>query len=160
VCLGAGLLLAAGEAAAWVIARPIGRDVARAVTALEAARIVVARLEAFRAALAPDAPDLVPMACRIDQATARIRQRLAEADAAVGTCVALRDARTRTGRLAAMGAEGRCIAAAADALDSAAHLLRWIEACPWSPARPEAVLRLREELDVAERLVSGPVDGA
>jgi hypothetical protein len=157
VCLGAGLLLAASEVAAWAIARPIGRDVARAVAALEAARIMVARLEALRVPVEPDTSELVPMARRIDQATTRIRQRLTEADASVCASAALRDARTRTGRLAAMGAEARTIAASADALDSAAHLLRWIEACPWSAARPAAVLRLRAELVSAERLVSGPV---
>ena len=42
--LGAALVMAAGEAVAWLLARPVGRDLARATASLEHARVAVARL--------------------------------------------------------------------------------------------------------------------
>ena len=42
--LGAALVMAAGEGVAWLLARPVGRDLARAAASLEHARLAVARI--------------------------------------------------------------------------------------------------------------------
>jgi hypothetical protein len=149
--LGAALVMAAGEALAWLLARPVGRDLARAAASLELARIAVARI---RPILAADDVDLAPYAARIDHATGDLERRLADADAAVVSHGAVSEPAHRASRLGMLRAEGRGIAAAAEALDAVAHLLRWIAACPWSPLRAEAVTRLSRDLAAAERLAS------
>jgi hypothetical protein len=149
--LGAALVMAAGEALAWLLARPVGRDLARAAASLERARVAVARI---RPILAADDVDLAPYTARIDRATGDLERRLAEADAAVVAYGALSQPATEAARLGVLLAEGRAIAAAAEALDAVAHLLRWIAACPWSPLRAEAVTRLSRDLAAAERLAA------
>ena len=59
--LGAALAMAAGEALAWLLARPVGRDVARAAASLERARVAVARIGPIVVA---DDVDLAPYATR------------------------------------------------------------------------------------------------
>jgi hypothetical protein len=150
--LGAALLMAAGEAIAWLLARPVGRDLARVTASLEHARLTVARI---RPIVASDDVDLAPYAARIERATGALERRLAGAETAVVTWGAQPDPARRASRLGLLGAEGRTITAAAEQLDAVSHLLRWISACPWSPARPEALTRLSRDLGAAERLAAG-----
>ena len=151
--LGAALVMAAGEAVAWLLARPVGRDLARAAASLERARVAVARI---RPIVVADDVDLAPYAARIARATGDLERWLADADAAIVACGALPKPATRASRLGLLRAEGRAIAAAAEALDAVSHLLRWIAACPWSPLRPEAITRLSRDLAAAERLAASP----
>jgi hypothetical protein len=150
--LGAALVMAAGEAVAWLLAWPVGRDLARATASFEHARVTVARL---RPNVATDDPELAPYSARIERATGDLERRLAGADAAVVAWAAQTDPARRASRLGLLGTEGHAIAAAAEQLDAASHLLRWIAACPWSPARPEALTRLSRDLGAAERLAAG-----
>ena len=150
--LGAALVMAAGEAVAWLLARPVGRDLARAAASLEHARVAVARL---RPIVPADDVDLAPYTARIERATGDLERRLAGADAAVVAWGAQPDPARRASRLGLLHAEGQAIAAAAEALDAVSHLLRWIAACPWSPVRPEALTRLSRDLGAAERLLTG-----
>ncbi len=149
---GAALVMAAGEAIAWLLARPVGRDLARAAAALEHARVAVARIRPIAAA---DDAGLAPYAARIERATGDLKRRLAGADAAVVAWGAQTDPARRASRLDLLRAEGRAIAAAAETLDAVSQLLRWIAACPWSPVRPEALTRLSRDLNAAERLAAG-----
>jgi hypothetical protein len=151
--LGAAFVMAAGEAIAWLLARPVGRDLARAAASLERARVAVARI---RPILLPDDVDLAPYGARIERATGDLERRLADGDAAIVAYGTLPDPATRASRLGLLRAEGRAIAAAAEAYDAQSHLLRWIAACPWSPLRPEALTRLSRDLAAAERLAAGP----
>ena len=150
--LGAALVMAAGEAVAWLLARPVGRDLARAAAALEHARVAVARVRPISGS---DDVDLAPYAARIERATADLERRLADADAAVVAWGAQPDPARRASRLGLLRAEGRAIATAAEALDAVSHLLRWIAACPWSPIRHESLTRLSRDLSAAERLAAG-----
>jgi hypothetical protein len=149
--LGAALVMAAGEALAWLLAIPVGRDVARAAASLEGARVAVGRIHAIPA---PDDADLHPSIARIDRAADRLRRWLADADAGLVTWATLPDPATRASRLGLLREEGRRIVAAAEALDAVSALVRWIEMCPWSPLRPDALERLPRELTAAERLVA------
>lgn len=157
LCLGAALLSTAAEVTAWAMARPVGRAAARAATALETAHGMIHRLQA---APPPEDAELLPVARRIDQAITHLAHRLRDADGTLLTMATLPDAETRASRLELLRDEARRITAAADALDGTAHLLRWIEACPWSPTRPDALGRLRTDLDAVERLISAPADRA
>jgi hypothetical protein len=150
--LAAALAMAAGEAVAWLLARPLGRDLARAATSLERARVAVARLRPMGAA---DDIALAPHAGRIERAIGDLERRLADADRAIVACGALPEPATRASRLDLLREEGRAVAAAAEALDAVSHLFRWIGACPWSPIRAEALTRLSRDLAAAERLVAG-----
>lgn len=152
--LGAALVMAAGEAVAWLLARPVGRDLARAAASLERARVAVARIGPIAVA---DDVDLAPYAARIERATGDLAVWIADADAAIIACGAMPDPTTRASRFRLLQAEGRAIEAAAEAFDAQSHLLRWIAACPWSPLRPEALTRLSRDLAAAERLVAEPV---
>ena len=125
---------------------------ARATASLERARVAVARI---RPIVVADDVDVAPYAGRIERATGDLEQRLAAADAAIVACGALPDPALRASRLGLQRAEGRAIAAAAEALDALSHLLRWIAACPWSPVRAEALTRLSRDLTAAERLAAG-----
>lgn len=158
--LSLAVALAAGvaEAVAWMMARPVGRAAARAAEALEMARSMTHRLDGVLAAGAPAETDLVPIARRIEQANGHLVHRLRDADASLLGYATLPDPDTRTSRLELLRTEARTIAAAADALDGTAHLLRWIEACPWSPTRPDALGRLRTDLDGVERLIAAPAE--
>jgi hypothetical protein len=144
--------MAAVEVVAWLLARPVGRDLARAAASLEHARVAVTRL---RPVVHSDDLDLAPYAARIERATGNLERRLADADAAAVAWGTQPDPARRASRLGLLRAEGRVIAAAAEQLDAVSHLLRWIAACPWSPARPEALARLCRDLGAAERLVTG-----
>jgi len=150
--LGAALVMAAGEAIAWLLARPVGRDLARVTASLEHARLAVARVRPVTAA---DDVDLAPYAERVERATDDLERRLVAAEAAVVARGTQPDPARRASRLALLRTEARAIAAAAEQLDAVSHLLRWISACPWSPARPEALSRLCRDLDAAERLAAG-----
>jgi hypothetical protein len=152
--LGAALVMAAGEALAWLLAIPVGRDVARAAASLEGARVAVGRIHAIPA---PDDADLHPSIARIDRSADRLRRWLADADAGLVTWATLPDPATRASRLGLLREEGRRIVAAAEALDAVSALVRWIEMCPWSPLRPDALERLPRELAAAERLVADRV---
>ena len=151
--LGAALAMAAGEALAWLLARPVGRDLARAAASLERARVAVARIGPIVVA---DDVDLAPYATRIERATGDLVRWLTDADAAIIACGAMLDPATRASRCRLLRAEGRAIEAAAEAFDAQSHLLRWIAACPWSPLRPEALTRLSRDLSAAERLAAEP----
>ena len=105
--------------------------------------------------MAADDVDLAPYAARIARATGDLERRLVDADAAVVSYGALSEPAPRASRLGLLRAEGRAIAAAAEALDAVSHHLRWIAACPWSPLRAEAVTRLSRDLAAAERLAAG-----
>ena len=69
--LGAALVMAAGEAFAWLLARPVGRDLARAAASLERARVAVARI---RPIVAADDVDLAPYAARIERSTGDLEE--------------------------------------------------------------------------------------
>jgi len=149
---GAALLLASGEAIAWLLARRLGRDLARATASLEHARVAIARL---RPIVPADDVELAPYATRIERATGDLERRLVAADAAVVTCAAQPDPARRASRLGLLRTEGQAIAAAAELLDAVSHHFRWVVACPWSPARPEALTSLSRDLGAAERLAAG-----
>jgi hypothetical protein len=152
--LGAALVMTAGEALAWMLAIPVGRDVARAAASLESARVAVGRIHAIPA---PGDASLAPYIARIDRSTDLLKRWLEDADAGVVAWATLPDPTTRSSRLGLLREEGRRIAAAADALDAVSGLVRWIEMCPWSPLRPDALERLPRELAAAERLVADRV---
>ena len=151
--LGAALVMAAGEAVAWLLARPVGRDLARAAASLDRARVAIARI---RPIVVADDVDLAPYAARIERAAGDLERWLTDADAAVFACGAMPDPATRLSRFELLRAEGRAITTAAEAFDAQAQLLRWIAACPWSPLRPEALTRLSRDLAAAERLAADP----
>ncbi len=153
VCLVTALASAASELLAWAMARPVGRAEARAATALETAGALTHRLT--RIVDTTDA-QLTEPARRVDLAITHLQHRLDEVDRALVAMAALPDPSTRISRLELVRAEARGIATAADGLDGATHLLRWIEACPWSPTRPEALARLKADLEAVERLISDP----
>ncbi len=102
--LGAALVMAAGEALAWLLAIPVGRDVARAAASLEGARVAVGRIHAIPA---PDDADLHPSIARIDRSADRLRRWLADADAGLVTWATLPDPATRASRLGLLREEGR-----------------------------------------------------
>jgi hypothetical protein len=149
--LGAALVMTAGEALAWMLAIPVGRDVARAAASLESARVAVGRIHAIPA---PDDAALVPYIARIDRSAERLRRWLADADAGIVAWANLPDPATRASRLGLLREEGHRIVAAAEALDAVSGLVRWLEMCPWSPLRPDAFERLPRELTAAEHLVT------
>lgn len=152
----AALLVGAAELVAWLVARPVGRTVARASCVLEDARATVERLVPVHL-LPEDDAELQLAARRVDRAITRVIARLADADAALMTFARIPDPVTRDGRMDLLRDEARAILIAAEAVDATAHLLRWIEACPWSAARPDALKLLRTDLAAAERLLA---DGA
>ncbi len=151
--LGAALAIAAGEVVAWLLARPVGRDLARAAASLELARVAIARI---RPIVVVGDIDLAPYAARIERATGDLETWLSAVDDAIVACGAMPDPAPRASRLGLLRAEGRAITAVAEAYDAQSHLLRWIVACPWSPLRPEALSRLSRDLAAAERLAAGP----
>jgi hypothetical protein len=153
LCLLAALVVGASEAVAWLLSRPIGWTLARSACALEDARAAVERLAPVH--LGPEAdPELRLAATRVNRAVTTVIARLADADAAIVAYARITDPETREGRLELLRQEARSIHDAADAVDSTAHLLRWIEACPWSAARPDALTLLRTDLATAERLLT------
>jgi hypothetical protein len=151
--LGSALVMATAEAVAWLLALPVGRDLARAAASLERARVAVTRI---RPIVVTDDVDLAPYAARIERATGGLERWLADVDAAIFACGAMPGPATRASRLGLLRAEGQAIVAAAEAFDAQSHLLRWIAACPWSPLRPEALTRLSRDLAAAERLAAEP----
>jgi hypothetical protein len=152
----AAILVGTMELVAWLLARPVGRSVARATSVLEDARATVERLVPVHLVPEDDA-ELQLAARRVDRAIARIIARLAGADTALTVFARIPDPVTRDGRMDLLRDEARAILIAAEAVDATAHLLRWIEACPWSAARPDALSLLRTDLAAAERLLA---DGA
>lgn len=152
--LGATLVMVAGESLAWLMARPVGRDIARAEVSLEHARVAVSRV---RAVPAPRDADLAPYVARIERAAERLDRWLAEADARVVAWATLQDPSCRASRFGLLRDEGQAIVTAAEALDGVSRLLGWIAMCPWSPEHATALARLPRDLAAAERLVS---DGA
>jgi hypothetical protein len=149
----AALVMAAGETVAWLLARPVGRDLARAAASLDLARVAIARI---RPIVVVDDVDLAPYAARIERAAGDLQRWLTDADAAIVACGAMPDPATRVSRFELLRAEGRAIRTAAEAFDAQSQLLRWIAACPWSPLRPEALTRLSRDLAAAERLATDP----
>ena len=95
---------------------------------------------------------LVSIARRVDRTRTQLDRRLTKADAALVAYAALSDPGTRSRWLSTVRTEGRVIVAAAEALEGAIGALRWLEACPWSPLRPEAIDQAREDVADAERL--------
>jgi hypothetical protein len=152
VCLLAAIAAAADDLLAWFVARPIGRELARAAAAVEGARARVGRLE--RVAPPEDAA-LAGLATRLDRAIDHLVGRVDDAARALAAFAGLPAPATRSSRLGLVRDEAHRIVDGADAVDAALHLLLWIEACPWNAARSEAMGRLRIDLEAAERLVSG-----
>lgn len=153
LCLVAALVVGASELLAWLLARPVGRTVARTASAIEDARSSVDRLVPVHLLPETDA-ELHAAAGRLDRAIAQVIARLADADAALVAFARIPDAELRGSRLELLREEAHAIDAAAQAVDGTAHLLRWIEACPWSAARPDALKLLRADLANAERLLA------
>jgi hypothetical protein len=149
----AALVVGTSELLAWLLARPVGRTVARTACALEDARATVERLVPVHE-LPDDDPELQVAARRVDRAISCVIARLGAADAALTAFARIPDPVTREGRVELLRDEARSILAAADAVDATAHLLRWIQACPWSAARPDALQLLRIDLVTAERLIA------
>jgi hypothetical protein len=152
----AALLVGASEALAWLIAHRVGRTVARAVCALEDSRAAVERLVPVHLVSEED-EELQLAARRVDHAITCVIGRLADADTALLAFARIADPVTREGRLGLLREEAWSVHAAAEAVDATAHLLRWIEACPWSAARPDALKLLRTDLAAAERLLTDGV---
>lgn len=150
------LVVGASEALAWLLSHAVGRTVARAACALEDARSVVERLMPIHL-VSEDDQELQLAARRVDRAITCVIGRLADADAALLAFARIADPITREGRLELLREEAWSIHAAAEAVDATAHLLRWIEACPWSAARPDALKLLRADLAAAERRLTDGV---
>ncbi|MFN8124861.1 MAG: hypothetical protein U0237_20845 [Thermoleophilia bacterium] len=152
LCLLAALAAAVDELVAWALARPVGRELARAAAAIEGARGRVARLDRL---VPPEDTDLAAAATRVGQAVDHLAGRVDDAAGALAAFACLPDPETRAGRLRLLREEAQRIVEAAEAVDGALHLLLWIDACPWSSARADALGRLKTDLDTAERLVTG-----
>ncbi|MFN8620850.1 MAG: hypothetical protein U0869_08920 [Chloroflexota bacterium] len=141
-------VLAAIEAGAWLLSRPIGRDLARAVSGVERAH---RRVERMSLGAGVD-PSFDEAAARIELARIDLGARLSRLDGALVTIARLPDARVRAAQLDWIRGESAAVDRAAAAYGTAAQLLRRSATSPWELTHAETAAELEDDLARAERL--------